>query len=214
MNFEILKTWTIPYPGCEPSQIRQKEFNIVRLKDGNLAFCKVDTAPEYLAHEAEILSGLNDLDCVPLLIYQTPTAIFTTYIKGKLLPEIMDSLGVAECIKVGWQILAIVARVHKKGVIHSDIRSWNFIYGDDTHLYIIDFEYAYFKYQQSEVDSLLRVHHGENLKTPFLDWIDAWKCIVNVWQISTHRIIKNVLVYIPISIHWGMRRIMRLLRKF
>ena len=157
---------------------------------------------------------LLDLECVPALVYQTPTAIYTTYIKGRLLPEAIESLGISACLMVGWRILAIVASVHRKGVVHSDIRPWNFIYGDDARLYLIDFEYAYSHNQlnQPDVISLLEIHHGPRLKTAFSDWSDAWWSVANVWQSSTHRIASSVLAYIPLGLHWGMHQILRLRR--
>lgn len=207
----VVKTWTMPYPGCNSSWLRPKQFRVVRLEDGNLAFCKTDTAPEYIAHEAEILSALSELECVPSLICQTPTAIYTTYINGRLLPDAIESLGITACVRAGWQILVIVASVHRKGVVHGDVRPWNFIYGDNARLYLIDFEYAYSHNQlDSDAVSLLEVHHGLHLKTPFSEWIDAQWCVANVWRASTHRTVRSVLVYVPLGIHWGMRKILRL----
>jgi predicted Ser/Thr protein kinase len=210
---KVLRAWTKPYPDCDPSTLRPKTFKVVRLNDGRLAFCKMDTSPEYVVHEVSILEILDELDCVPSLICRTPNAVFTTYVKGRLVSEAVKDLGVSACINVGWQILRIVANIHKKDVVHGDIRPWNFIYGKNARLYLIDFEYAYSIYETSKAAHLLRNHHGQSLKTPFHDWIDAWYCVAMVWRSSSHRCVKDVLVCIPQSIGWLMH-CLRCLRSY
>jgi predicted Ser/Thr protein kinase len=203
-KFEVLRTWQTPGPGFDPHGLRQKQFKLVRFECGCLAVCKMDSAPEYVAHEAAVLSGLDKLDYVPSLVCQTPTAIYTKYIEGKLLPEVISSLGIGECMKIGWQILVIVAGIHNKGVVHSDIRPWNFILGEDAHLYLIDFEYAYNR-SLTDVTELLSVHHGVRLKTVTTDWSDALRSIGNTWQASGHWLVKFALAYLPLGIHWASR---------
>ncbi len=206
-DVKIIKAWKIPYPGCDTSQIRDKEFRIVRLKNNNLAFCKLDSDPKYLAHEADILSVLNDLECVPLLMHQTPTAIFTTYIKGKLLPEVMKNLKISACLKVGWQILMIVNKIHKKGIVHGDIRPWNFMLDEKHQLFLFDFEYAYErnKVYTGKTACCLSRHHGQYLIHPITEWCETFQCISDVWHMSNYWVIREVLVYVALLMKFIVR---------
>jgi len=208
-EIEVLNVWQTPGPGYDPYGLRPKEFKIVRLECGCMALCKMDSAPEYIAHEAEVLKRLGDLPYVPSLVHQTPNALYTRYIKGRLLPEAIGSLGFSACLKVGWQILVIVAGIHKMGVVHSDIRPWNFIYGDDAHLCLIDFEYAYAR-EKTDVTEVLRSHHGSRLKPALRDWSDALKSVGNVWQASHHPVVKFALACFPLAVHWGLRAVIML----
>ena len=199
----------MPYPGCPPSRHRPKVYRIVRLESQLLAFCKLDSNPEYIAHEAGILERLADLGCVPALVCQTPNAIYTRYIEGKLLPEAIGSLGIRACIQAGWKILLITESIHKKGVVHSDLRPWNFIYGEDGQVYLIDFEYAY-AYDQPDVLGLLKIHHGARLKTAFSDWTDACGCVAKVWQASSYRILRWGLAPVLLVLYLAMHLLYRM----
>ncbi len=202
---EVLKTWQTPDPGIERHALRPKSFSLVRFDCGCVAVCKSDSAPEYIAHEAQILRALGDLECVPSLLCQTSNAIYTKYIEGRLLHQAIRGLGIGDCVNTGRQIVAAVAEIHKKGVVHSDIRPWNFIYGDDARLYLFDFEYAYQRSQAKKVPELLSNHHGGRLKTVTTDWCDALRSIGLAWQLSGHWLVKFALAYLPLGLHWLLR---------
>ena len=211
MEMQVLKSWNTPSSDHGPGELRPKEFRLVRFEDGLLAVCKMDSNAEYMAHEADILKRLASLDCVPALVRQTPEAIYTRYVEGKLLPKAIAGLGPRESLKMGLQTLEIIARIHGKGVVHGDIRPWNFIYGRDARLYLIDFEYAYAKDQEAAW-RILSVHHGPQLKTAISDWDDAFHSIGTVWKSSGHWAVKFVLAYVPLSLHWMIYPLIQCLR--
>jgi len=80
---------------------------------------------------------------LPALVCVTSTSLCTTYVSGSLLSDAISRLDVAECLRAGWQIVVAVAPLHGRGLVQADLRPWNFMWGDEGRVYLIDFEYAY-----------------------------------------------------------------------
>lgn len=196
MRIECLRVWDIPYPGVDVKRTRSKQFQLVRI-DGKLAFGKSDIAPEYVAHESEILGRLDGVEGVPSLVFRTPRSIYMTFIDGELLQAVIGELTSRECVRVGYLMIRRMVSIHRKGIVHSDIRPWNFMYDRDRHLYLIDFEYAYDtkKTYTGRAALLLSRHHGRYLKLPLDDWRDTFICLAGLWKMSRHRIIQNLSVF-------------------
>jgi serine/threonine protein kinase len=201
---EILLTWQTPAPGENPAKVRPKTFAKVRLVGGQLAFRKMDSRPEFTQHEAAIITTLKRVECVPALICCSKTSIYMHYVDGQSLPDAIINMRPRVCFDVAWQILAAIAVVHAKGVIHGDVRPWNFIYGPKGRLYLVDFEYAYLR-DAIRQPGLLKVHHTLGLRPPLSDWTDAFQSVADLWRSSPHPIMSRGLFLAPASLSWALR---------
>ena len=193
MGFEILRRWNLPYTFREVGAIRAKEFQVGRM-DGQLVFAKIDPSPEYVIHESTILEKLADVRGIPSLICRTSDTMYISYIDGRLLPEVMPKLRIAECMGMAHQIIHLIRSIHKRNIVHSDIRPWNFMYDDGGKVFLIDFEYAYERgaHYSDDRKRALRPHHGARLKTVGNDWYDTVLCVADLWGMSSFRVIRWV----------------------
>jgi serine/threonine protein kinase len=200
----ILSSWQTPGPGEDPAMVRPKAFAVVRLAGGQLALRKADSSPEYTTHEAGILDTLRGIRCVPGLICSSETSIYIDYVAGRLLPEAILNMEHRECLNVAWQMLAAVAAVHARGVVHADVRPWNFIYGADGRVYLFDFEYAYLRGRIRQPE-ILKVHHVYGLRPALSDWTDAFQSIADLWRSSPHLTMNCALFLVPVFLSWALR---------
>jgi hypothetical protein len=65
----------------------------------------------------------------------------TEYISGSLLSEVSNKLSVTKLLRSGFQAFQILQEMHKRGVVHGDVRPWNVICGE-RRVWLIDFEEA------------------------------------------------------------------------
>lgn len=201
---EVLRTWASPGPGDDPRDTRPKLYGIVRLQGGVTAFRKSDSALEYVTHEAAILRALAGVPGVPVLVGETSAALYTEFLDARPLQDAVAESGVLTSLRVGWQVLTVVSRIHARGVVHADIRPWNFLVLPGGRVYLIDFEYAYLP-AQPDVPALLRVHHYDGLKTPLTDWLDAWHTLAGLWAASRSRVVRSGLSSAALGVYWGLR---------
>lgn len=190
----VLKTWYHPYPGSDISKTRKKVFKIVTLTNDELAFFKEDSNPDYIGHEADILRYLKANPFAPDLIFKNYLYLTTKYIKGRLLSETAKTMSLPNAYKSAVKINIIVRSVHKSGVIHSDIRLFNFLQCEDGCLYLIDYEYAYIKGKDYDLHTkcLLSQHHNKYLRLEIDDWIDTCSCVSELFRVSNSKILGNI----------------------
>ena len=132
----VLKRWKEPYPGCDPSRIRSKEFQIVQLPGGERAFRKVDDNAAAIAHESEILQKLKDLPDVPRVLQTSRNSLLLTFLNGTLLPPCMPAMGFWNSLRIGHRMRRLLRQVHRKNIMHGVIfiifclnpirRTWRF----------------------------------------------------------------------------------------
>jgi serine/threonine protein kinase len=199
-----LSAWQTPSQGDDPAIVRPKAFALVRLAGGQLAVRKTDSKPEYTIHEAKILETLKGIQCVPPLVCRSKTSIYIGYVAGQLLPAAVLNMGSRECLNMAWQMLAAVAAVHARGVVHADVRPWNFIYGADGRVYLFDFEYAYLRGRIRQPE-ILKVHHVFGLRPALSDWTDAFQSVADLWRSSPRPIMSRGLFLVPACLTWVLR---------
>lgn len=181
---------------------------MVRMVDGRLALRKADSEPAFVRHEGEILEALRDVPCVPELLHRTNRAIYVDYIEGLPLLERSAAASMVESLRLGVRVLGCIAAVHDRGVVHSDIRHWNFIESRDGHLYLIDFEYAYVRTRKTQ-PSLLAVHHTLGLRPSLADWADGLQCVGTLWHASASRFLRWAMSPVVFSVSLMIRLVLR-----
>lgn len=201
----VLVSWDRPYPDCDAALLRPKRYSLVELRDGTVAFGKWDSNPIYVWHEADVLRALDGLSCAPSLVFEMQDTIYLTYIDGPILTTQAQNLRLLDSLRFACQIVSIVRVVHRRGVIHGDIRLWNFMMRPEGQLFLIDFEYAYSRSQEREILDLLRVHHGRTLKSAFDDWMDVLDSVADLWSRSSNPLLRARLARIPARISTILR---------
>lgn len=104
---------------------------------------------EKFLSEAQILSGLKDLDSIVVskdFFYENNTAyIIMEYIAGKNVKEYISEYGKmrsAQVLDVMKPIFASLEKIHNVGLIHRDISPENIIITEEKRAYLVDFGIA------------------------------------------------------------------------
>jgi len=182
MEEKIIRTWVSAHPKCRAGKTRPKKFQIL-MSNGRKIFRKEDSSELAIKNEVEILGLLGDCERVPKLIKRTPVALSTRYIDGDLLDEVANKLNCFDCFNISLQIIGIVGEIHGRGIVHGDIRLWNFICDTEKRIFLFDFEYSYIvgkKYSRQTLEYFNK-HHRLYLRTAAEEWCDVFKCIWCLW---------------------------------
>ena len=124
---------------------------------------------ERFKREAKFYAELEHPNIVPIYdmgIYNNVPYLIMKYIEGKTLKQIIEErapLSTEEILHIAEGVLSALAYMHRKGVVHRDIKPGNVIIEKETHRAILaDFGLA----RRIESDSHL-THTGQFLGTPY-----------------------------------------------
>ena len=121
-----------------------------RLPDGTAVVCKRPLgsgASRRLRHEGAVMSRLADVAGVPGVVSDSAAdgMIILRDIGGMALTQRLADDGplpAEPLVEVAVRLAAIVAEVHRRGVIHKDINPANVLYGVGGEVHLIDFDLA------------------------------------------------------------------------
>jgi tRNA A-37 threonylcarbamoyl transferase component Bud32 len=201
---KIIKQWSLPYPECKKEKIRPKQFQIIEFNNGEKIFVKKDSLHIAIENEVKNLKFLKDVKFVPALLWQETNAIHIKYIKGCLLSDKIKELSFYECLNAFFQIIYLVNMIHKKGIIHADIRPWNFIYNSNKQVFLFDFEYAYKKNKKYNKKTIqyLQKHHGKYLKSIMEEWRDVFNSIFILCCKSKSWVIREIFAKVNLFFYF------------
>jgi len=114
-------------------------FDLTRDPESKERFIQEARAASALQHPA--ISAIHDLDETP----DGQLFIVEEYYGGKTLKEILHSrqrVNLEEALNYAIQIARGLAEVHRKGIVHRDVKPSNIIVGDDGAAKIVDFGLA------------------------------------------------------------------------
>lgn len=112
------------------------------------AHAEIDPAADQRFHrEAKHTSQLEHPNIATVYEYgkdQGTSYIALEYLEGRTLDKILkeQTLGFEECLRIGVQVTAALAAVHKNGLIHRDLKPGNLMVRDDGTVKLLDFGIA------------------------------------------------------------------------
>ncbi|WP_374237389.1 MULTISPECIES: RIO1 family regulatory kinase/ATPase [unclassified Thiocapsa] len=195
-DLTVRSTWREPYTNCNLDILRPKAFGVAECAEGQLVFLKTDECDTAIENEAFILGEIAGLSSVPQLLCARHGLLVTTFIPGVLLPERLSTLSTHERLRLAASIFRCTYQIHRRHVVHSDIRPWNFLIDDTLALHLIDFEYAHCGRRAPPNDEYFWYHHGDSLRTKTDDWIDTCGVLEAVF-VASARITCRLLAVLP-----------------
>ena len=141
----IIKEMQIPYRGFPPNARDDSRMYRIIDSDGRLSFEKRSNRLDRLQHEASLLIALKGIGGVPQFHElngpdeQGFFGLRVEYSRGNLLSEVSETLSTVAILRLFLRTLRTLLEVHRRGVVHGDVRPWNVIC-DDRQAVLIDFE--------------------------------------------------------------------------
>lgn len=205
--YRVLCTWHAHDGNDAAKKKRDKSYSVLLRDDGEKVFRKTESNHRLLRYEAHILGMLSSVDSVPAFDHLEEGCIFTKHVEGVLLNIALPDMGAVDRLKTIFLLGMALAKIHRSGVVHGDLRSWNIISADKGKAYIIDFEYAYcVKDDISAIPQDVIAHHGGHLKTQLYEWLEAFALMKDICRdqsiLALPRIFITILEYIARRVYW------------
>ena len=164
-RYKLIKKLGAGSFGCIYSAVYENQYYAIKLENKN-------SGQNLIENEAYIMSYLSGpgLPIVKSYGYSSRHNILVMELMGKSLEDIFESLVVKKmtvrCVcNIGYQMMEIMEYIHKKHIIHRDIKPDNFVIGrgeKKKYIYILDFGLAK-KYRSSRTLEHYPIVKNKNL---------------------------------------------------